>query len=464
MSRRIPLVLTAASLFASAVTWAAALHAQTMVVTDVNESPGKIFEVREGQLVEHHRRGARYDNWIVPVQNRIASIAIDHYSHYFFCSNLDGCVFEYDGQNDAPLIHDGGAVRHVALDRTRNLLYYSSVDTPIDNSPLADGVIRAVSLTTRRTVSSVPVRQAEVEGPFWGAIAVSNGRLYMATDWTVYVFIRGQWSPVLRTTGAPIRGLAIAPWGQFYYADGTDSIYAFEKDGSTTLVSRLPIMGLMHVGWISDKSPASGSPSDPASSSSPGPAYAAPYLPPAPAPYDPPAAVPPQAAPYLPPAAVFPQPAPYLPPAAVRRSPPSSPLPPLVYSPGTPPSIGVKTGDYAGPQPGVVTVGTPRNCSIQGIVIGLSIFETTLVKVQATSSSGQTYESRVDARGFFMLNRLPDGPYTVSVFSTNGSVQFADNSQSISLRANTSHQMAFHKLGAAGGGSIPGVVTVRARR
>jgi len=227
-----------------------------MVAADQSVAPGKLFEVRDTGLANFFTRWTSFEG--SPVQNRIGSIAIDNGQHYFYCSGLDGCVFEYNGKDELRTIDVRGQVRHVALDRQANILYYSIVETPQDGQALADGVIGAYDLNTHRPTKTFRIAQADLKGEFYGAIAAGNGQLYLATDSVVYSYNRGNWGEVFRSGGDVIRGLAVAPWGQTYFVDGAQGVFAFEKNGAATKVSTLNTTSLTHIAWLPEAAPAAG--------------------------------------------------------------------------------------------------------------------------------------------------------------------------------------------------------------
>lgn len=226
-------------------------QAQSMVATDQSVAPGQLHEVQNGRLANLFTRWTNFEG--TAVQNRIGSIAIENGQHYFYCSGLDGCVFEYNGKDEITLVDVGQQVRHVAFDRSQNLLYYSMVETPQDGQALADGVVCAMDLNTRRTIKTFRIAQANLKGEFFGAIAANNGLLYMATDSTVYSYNNGTWGEVIRSRGEVIRGIASSPWGQLYFVDGTKGVYAFEKSGAVTKLHTLNTTSLTHIGWLPEE-------------------------------------------------------------------------------------------------------------------------------------------------------------------------------------------------------------------
>jgi hypothetical protein len=97
-----------------------------------------------------------------------------------FCSGLDRSVFAMRPGGEVELHYGGSLVRQVRTD-TNGDLYWSGLETPIDNNPLPSGFIHRKRMGTGDAETVLTFSQGDVGNDWWGAFDVRAGEIYVAT-------------------------------------------------------------------------------------------------------------------------------------------------------------------------------------------------------------------------------------------------------------------------------------------
>lgn len=198
-------------------------QASEFFLADGASWPGKlILSQGRGDNILHQRPRALTDS-DVP---RLQSVTTLPGGRTVFCSGLDRSVFEFAGRGETRLHYGGPLVRQVRTD-TDGTLYWSGLETPIDNNPLPDGFIYAWDPARREARTLLTFSQGDVGHDWWGAFEVNNGTVYVGTLRNRTTIYNVSVSPVQRVTTLPIAatGFRFAADGSLFFCDGRGTLY-----------------------------------------------------------------------------------------------------------------------------------------------------------------------------------------------------------------------------------------------
>ena len=208
---------------------ASAASAADLVLADGRIFPGQLWHSRAGSPERLLLRREAQPNAAYPqAVMKLAQVAVGPDDKIYYASGLDGYVFHLlDDRNEVLSFEFPGQVRDLACGDEPHTVYFSVVPTPQNGEPLADGKIYRRDLWAGQPTEIATVRQHEVGGNWWGAIAVRGDFIYLAPfEDPSRVFNLPSNGPeqIGTSAGFRIHGFNAARDGSFYLADGTSNI------------------------------------------------------------------------------------------------------------------------------------------------------------------------------------------------------------------------------------------------
>lgn len=217
--RLLLICLVGCCLFAFFIPFAAA---EEFLLADGRAWPGKIVATNERGERTLVVRDARLPQELIP---RVQSLTTLNDGRIVFCSGLDRSLIELLPRGERVLQHGGYLARQVRTDRD-GTLYWSGLETPIDNNPLPDGFIYKLDASgTTQTV--LTFSQGDVGKDWWGAFDVVDGRIFVGTLRGRTAIYDVSISPVQHVVTLPIAATAFrfGRDGSLYACDGGGRIY-----------------------------------------------------------------------------------------------------------------------------------------------------------------------------------------------------------------------------------------------
>jgi hypothetical protein len=197
-----------------------------LLLADGKSWPGKILTVDHGQtLATRHLRGPQLAEEAIP---RVQSLTVLPSGRIMFCSGLDRMVYELTGAGERQLHHGGYLARQVRGDRD-GTVYWSGLETPIDNNPLPDGFIYSFNPATNEFRTVMTFSQGDVGHDWWGAFDVRDGRIFVGTFHGPSRIYDVSASPVQLLYTLPIGASAfrLMDDGSLWSCDGHGKLYRF---------------------------------------------------------------------------------------------------------------------------------------------------------------------------------------------------------------------------------------------
>ncbi|WP_254509809.1 hypothetical protein [Anatilimnocola floriformis] len=184
--------------------------------------PGKILIANERGERTLAVRDARQPQELTP---RVQSVTTLRDGRIIFASGLDRSLMELLPRGERVFQHGGYLARQVRTDRD-GTLYWSGLETPINNNPLPDGFIYKLNADG----TSQPVltfSQGDVGKDWWGAFDVVEGRLFVGTLRNRTAIYDISVSPVQHVVTLPV-ALTAFRFGRdasLYGCDGQGNLY-----------------------------------------------------------------------------------------------------------------------------------------------------------------------------------------------------------------------------------------------
>jgi hypothetical protein len=213
-----------------------AATAQEFLLADGRSWPGRILTANNTAERTIVVRDTRLPQELVP---RVQSLTTLADGRIIFCSGLDRSLIELLPRGERVFQHGGYLARQVRTDRD-GTLYWSGLETPIDNNPLPDGFL--YKLNARGQVETVlTFSQGDVGKDWWGAFDVIEGRVFVGTLRSRTAIYDVSVSPVQHVCTLTIAATAFrfARDGSLYACDGQGNIYRF---GDRTNTDRYEIV------------------------------------------------------------------------------------------------------------------------------------------------------------------------------------------------------------------------------
>jgi hypothetical protein len=204
--------------------------AGNLLLSDGRAFPGELWRSRSGARVERiHRRDATANPAYPQAAMKLGQVAVGPDQKIYFASGLDGYVIHLlDGVNEVLSFEFPGQIRDLDCGGEEHTVYFSVVPTPQNGAPLADGKIYRRDLWAGQPSEVATVRQADVGGNWWGAFAIQDGTVYVATlenPSRIFKLTTAGAEQVFPANRFKIQGLAAAPDGKFLFTDGTNKVY-----------------------------------------------------------------------------------------------------------------------------------------------------------------------------------------------------------------------------------------------
>ncbi len=196
--------------------------AEEFILADGRAWPGRIISANEVGERVLATRDTRQPQELIP---RVQSLTTLADGRIIFCSGLDRSLMELLPRGERVFQHGGYLARQVRTDRD-GALYWSGLETPIENNPLPDGFI--YKLNDDGTSQAVlTFSQADVGKDWWGAFDVVEGRVFVGTLRGRTAIYDVSVSPVQHVVTLPIAVTAFrfGRDGSLYGCDGAGKIY-----------------------------------------------------------------------------------------------------------------------------------------------------------------------------------------------------------------------------------------------
>jgi hypothetical protein len=211
--------------------WAATCAAASdFVLTDNRAFPGQLWQSSAGGPERSIFRFQAGGNPAYPgAAMKIAQVAAAPDGKIYFASGLDGYVLHLlNDRQEVVSFEVPGQIRDLDCGGEEHVVYFSVVPTPQNGAALADGKIYRRDLWAGQPSEVATVRQADIGGNWWGTFAIHDGTTYLATFETpsrIFKLTTAGAERVFASNRAKIHGLATDEQGNFYFVDGTDSVY-----------------------------------------------------------------------------------------------------------------------------------------------------------------------------------------------------------------------------------------------
>ncbi len=150
-----------------------------------------------------------------------------------FCSGLDRSVWELYAGRERELHFGGGLVRQVRVD-TNGDIFWSGLETPIDNNPLPDGFLYRMRHGTNNVETLLTFSQDLVGRDWWGAFDVRQGEVFVATrslPTRIYRLVNSIPELVV-TLPTELASFRIIDGQQFLVSNGNDRLLRFRDIAS----------------------------------------------------------------------------------------------------------------------------------------------------------------------------------------------------------------------------------------
>ena len=184
--------------------------------------PGKVWMSRNGELSLLHERPTPLADDLVP---RVQSLTRLPSGEIAFCSGLDRTVLGLNRGSERRLHHGGGLVRQVRMDR-EGRVYWSGLETPLENNPLPDGFIYRLDPASGEAETLMTFSQQDVGSDWWGAFDVHQGKIYVGTLRDQTSIYDVSVSPVKRVCQLPFAATAFRlRAGGLYACDGKGHLF-----------------------------------------------------------------------------------------------------------------------------------------------------------------------------------------------------------------------------------------------
>jgi hypothetical protein len=200
--------------------------AEDLWVANSTEYPGRL-RLSEGSTVprvvfsRNDRPNPAYPDAVM----KVGQIAISTDQQVFYCSGLDGSLMQLlDGQHEIQPFSFPSQIRDLACTGELHTVYFSTVPTPRDGQPLADGTIHRRDLWEGNPSVVATIRQSDVGNNWWGTFTIKDGEIYLATldsPSNLFRWAAGSLEPVFTHNTHNITGLTVGPSGEFIFADGS---------------------------------------------------------------------------------------------------------------------------------------------------------------------------------------------------------------------------------------------------
>lgn len=197
-----------------------------LLLADGKSWPGKIMSLDHGQsLATRHLRGLQLGDGVVP---RVQSLTVLPSGQVVFCSGLDRMVYELSGAGERQLHHGGYLARQVRND-VDGTIYWSGLETPLNDNPLPDGFIYSMNPATGEFRTVMTFSQGDMGHDWWGAFDVREGRLFAGTFRSPSRIYDVSASPVQLISTLPIGATAFRFMqdGSLWACDGHGKLYRF---------------------------------------------------------------------------------------------------------------------------------------------------------------------------------------------------------------------------------------------
>lgn len=203
---------------------------QEVLIADGNAWPGRILsQNRSSTSVFWERSVPGSDRWVPKVQ----SLAQTPDGRIIFCSGLDRSVWELYAGRERELHFGGGLVRQVRVD-TNGDIFWSGLETPIDNNPLPDGFLYRMRHGTNNVETLLTFSQDLVGRDWWGAFDVRQGEVFVATrslPTRIYRLVNSIPELVV-TLPTELASFRIIDGQQFLVSNGNDRLLRFRDIAS----------------------------------------------------------------------------------------------------------------------------------------------------------------------------------------------------------------------------------------
>jgi hypothetical protein len=218
--------------------------ADEFYLADGRSWPGAILAANERGERVIAARDSRLPQELVP---RVQSLTMLADGRIVFCSGLDRSLIELLPRGERVLQQGGYLARQVRTDRD-GTLYWSGLETPINNNPLPDGFIYKLD-AAGNSQTVLTFSQGDVGRDWWGAFDVVEGRVFVGTLRNRTAIYDVSVSPVQHVCTLPIAATAFrfARDGSIYACDGRGNLYRFgdrtnTERYETVLSSRTPFV------------------------------------------------------------------------------------------------------------------------------------------------------------------------------------------------------------------------------
>ena len=203
---------------------------EEFILADGRSWPGRIFVTGDRGERALAVRDTRLPQELVP---RVQSLTTLRDGRIIFCSGLDRSLLELLPRGERVFQHGGYLARQVRTDRD-GTLYWSGLETPLNNNPLPDGFIYKLN-ARGQAETALTFSQGDVGRDWWGACDVGEGRVFVGTNRGRTTIYDVSVSPVQTVCTLPIAATAFrfGRDGSIYACDGGGNLYRFGDRANT---------------------------------------------------------------------------------------------------------------------------------------------------------------------------------------------------------------------------------------
>jgi hypothetical protein len=213
-------VMLVGSLFSSGI-----VKSDDYFLADGDSWPGKIWRTSEQGLQLVYTRAQELHEGDIP---RIRSLTLNHEGKLIFCSGLDRSIQKIVALGEERFQHGGYLARQVRTGGD-GTIYWSGLETPVDQNPLPDGFIYKFDRASQQTQTVMTFSQGDIQRDWWGAFDVRDDHIYVCTFHQPSTIFDVSNSPPQPRVTLPI-GVKAFRWESptsLLACDGTGKLYRF---------------------------------------------------------------------------------------------------------------------------------------------------------------------------------------------------------------------------------------------
>lgn len=212
------------SLVVLALSAGAAGAADTYYLADGQAWPGRLLAWHDGSAEAFFVRSEALPEEDQP---KLRSVTALPDGGWAYCSGLDRSIYVlHEGEER---LHYGGWLVRQVRSGDDGRLYWSGLETPLDNNPLPDGFLCSLDLATGEVRTELTFSQLDVQRDWWGAFDIHDGQLIVGTLHEPTALYNVSVSPPQLVTTLPLGAAAFrfAADGSLWACDGQGRLLRF---------------------------------------------------------------------------------------------------------------------------------------------------------------------------------------------------------------------------------------------